>query len=393
MKRINIITAYFPPYGSAGANRLHSFSKTLHSSDFDVEVTAPFFWDKETNSLDFGSITKFTKFVGTNSPRHSCLLRRFWDEWKIASRLIAKANVRPADFTLLTSPYLAFLLLSVFRRVNGKLIIDVRDLTWEYMKSKNLIAKVLLRVLKFWSLTALKGADLVIVTNDAEYDHLRPHLLPKRLIKIANGIELDFLSNLRTQNSKKSKIGSKEEQNVFPQILYAGTLGKAQGIEILIELACLTDQYSVKILGAGPSFKRIESFVEKQNLGTVTLQKTVSRNAMPAVYSACDILFLRLVPGFETAVPSKIYEYLGAARPIVYMGQETDSAWRVLKKYKETFLVVNEEITELLSVLQKVQKIGPLDIDERHAGLANVTREHSAKILVRCLEERYTTLG
>ena len=57
----------FSPYGSAGANRLHSFSKTLHSSDFDIEVTAPFFWDKETNSLDFGSTTKFTKFVGTNS--------------------------------------------------------------------------------------------------------------------------------------------------------------------------------------------------------------------------------------------------------------------------------------------------------------------------------------
>ena len=66
------------------------------------------------------------------------------------------------------------------------------------------------------------------MTNDAEYDHLRPHLLPKRLIKIANGVERDFLSNLRKENSKKSKIGFKGEQKPSPQILYAVLLSQAR---------------------------------------------------------------------------------------------------------------------------------------------------------------------
>jgi len=105
------------------------------------------------------------------------------------------------------------------------------------------------------------------------------------------------------------------------RVAYAGTLGLAQGVGILIEAAVLagSDAVRVTIAGGGAELEQMRALVDRLRATNVRLAGLVSPEEVPCLYACHDagVVLLRDRPLFESALPTKLFEILAARRPAV----------------------------------------------------------------------------
>ena len=104
--------------------------------------------------------------------------------------------------------------------------------------------------------------------------------------------------------------------------LYAGTHGLAQGLTTLLDAAeRLQDQADIQIvlIGDGATKQDLVAQAKQRNLTNVVFLEPLPHDQMPRLLAAADVCLIPLkkLPLFEGALPSKIYEAMASARPIV----------------------------------------------------------------------------
>jgi glycosyltransferase involved in cell wall biosynthesis len=105
------------------------------------------------------------------------------------------------------------------------------------------------------------------------------------------------------------------------RVLYAGTLGIAQGINVLLEAAAIAGPEVVQltIAGDGPDAELLRTMVRTEHLENVRLLGSVSPTGIPALYESVDaaVVPLRDLRIFSGALPTKLFEGLAAGRPVI----------------------------------------------------------------------------
>ncbi len=100
-------------------------------------------------------------------------------------------------------------------------------------------------------------------------------------------------------------------------MLYAGTLGMAQGVQTLVDAAALAGPETVEltIVGDGPDRAALGAL----RLPHVHVHRAVAAADVPGLYAQCDVgaVILRDRPIFAGALPTKLFEVLAAGRPCV----------------------------------------------------------------------------
>lgn len=377
--RMAILTCYFPPENSAGANRLVSFARALKGSGIETKVIALTKANPPDLAPDFVDLKEYTNWVYTKDKKYSSFLRRFISEWKSASLLFGALDLKNYDFVLITSPFLSLLLLAGMKVPSQKLVVDIRDLTWEYKISRKPYVIFAQKILAFWATYAIKKARLVTASTPAEYQYLKRFVPSDRLIQISNGIESSVIDHFRF---RKPRANADKQFSHAVTLLYAGTLGAAQGVSILIEVAKIAPSVKFVVIGDGHERQSMVDRVSMEGLANVTILGPISRENVLKAYSDADILFLRLGVGFETAIPSKAYEYLSTFRPIIYMGSTTDAAWGLLKEFSGTFRAEDGDPKSLVDQISAALVPGALDVELNRTRIANYTRESQAEKLV-----------
>jgi colanic acid biosynthesis glycosyl transferase WcaI len=103
------------------------------------------------------------------------------------------------------------------------------------------------------------------------------------------------------------------------RVLYAGTLGIAQGVGILLRAAALAgpEVVEVVIAGEGPDGDTLKE--RARELANVELLGAVPAARIPALYEGIDagVVPLRDLPIFRGALPTKLFEALAAGRPAI----------------------------------------------------------------------------
>jgi hypothetical protein len=115
--------------------------------------------------------------------------------------------------------------------------------------------------------------------------------------------------------------GSRGDPGGPLRLLYAGTVGLAQGLETLVEASRLAGPEIVRttIAGSGAEVESVRSLVRELRLTNVELLAPVPAGAVPALYAAADagVVLLRDLPIFEGALPTKLFEVMAASKPVV----------------------------------------------------------------------------
>lgn len=105
------------------------------------------------------------------------------------------------------------------------------------------------------------------------------------------------------------------------QLLYAGTLGLAQGLDVLVRASRFAGPGVVQttIAGGGADGPRLASLIREESATNVKLLGTVSPSEVPGLYAAADVaaVLLKDLEIFAAALPTKLLEAMAAARPVV----------------------------------------------------------------------------
>lgn len=278
---------------------------------------------------------------------------------------------------------------------HARLIYDVRDI-WpdialemdEFTKSS-----IYYKIFRFIRDFMLKHADLITAVSDGKVSKLKEYAPRKRVVKISNGFDVNFLQN-QVDPDLYEKIYSQEKF----VCVYTGNLGLAQGLRQLLYLAEKAKEDNLDAIfwlyGMGAEEQELRDYVRTEQLDNVFFGGKISNKDIYSVLKAADLSFVPLVnKNLKDSIPTKIYEALGVGCPVL-LAAEGDAA-SVLLEAKLGIAVQPNQMEELWDAfLQLYHRKGQMERLKDYASKlmqSNYSIQYSAQLLVKeitgmCLE-------
>ncbi|HOI12512.1 MAG TPA: glycosyltransferase [Methanoculleus sp.] len=159
-------------------------------------------------------------------------------------------------------------------------------------------------------------ATLLVSVNPSMWEHIQQmyHLAEKPVIFVPHGFEEEFFTHHPAPYSPA--------EGRF-NICYIGALTKNRGIDLLVDsCSILWGSYPwIRLYLFGPYGPGIPDDLEKTiETSDFIVRKELSRDAIPVALTVMDLLVLPYDPGeqyLNLTSPTKIFEYIGAAKPIL----------------------------------------------------------------------------
>lgn len=324
--KIVFFTFYFPPDIGAGAFRSVAFSKSLKRKLKDDDkvhvITAhPNRYKAHRVKAKDIEIDEMITIHRINVPAHSGTMfsqaYTFCVFFFYAFNLCRK--LKP-DFLIGTSSRLMTAILTWISAsfLKKRYFIDMRDIFSETISDifmqKNrmigLIIKYIFLKLERWILSSAAGVNVVSGGFIKYFE--KNGIDTSNWFFFPNGVDEDFVDFPMHDIEQKKKVKT---------ILYAGNIGKGQGLEKIIpDIAkSLGSEYLIKIIGDGGAISILKESLKKENVKNIQLLPPVGRLELTQYYLEADVLFLHLnnIPAFKRVLPSKIFEYAALGKPII----------------------------------------------------------------------------
>jgi colanic acid biosynthesis glycosyl transferase WcaI len=221
-------------------------------------------------------------------------------------------------YNLVTLGPSAFLLRSLF---GSKVIIDVQDIWPEsVINSQMLQNNLLLKIISWVCRWVYSSVDRIAVLSPGfKSELIRRGILPAKIEVIYNWCnEASIRKDLAPPDSGKDF----DTSDKFV-VLFAGTMGLAQGLDTLLKCAeiCRTKLPDVQfvLIGGGVDRQRLQQMTVEMKLDNVTFLPPRTIEAMGEIYAMADVLLVHLkdYPIFRITVPSKTQAYLYMGKPII----------------------------------------------------------------------------
>ncbi len=329
---IAIITSYPCPHDSATSNRVLSFASALNKSHNETTIICPNTKNKKDIPLDLN----FT-FVKTLAGSPKNIFVRAVFEFINAVRLCK--NIRKNTSRIVITIPSPLLILILVVAPNAKIIVDIRDNIFGYLKAQtklNTLLFVITLVEKVFNFL-LKKAYLIIVTNEFEQSYFKKLGISTVIIKNGlDGQKFKILSNIECSN----------HCDTYTKILYYGNIGQAQGLAPVILAAAENPKIELRLIGSGKLFSSLEKLINKKEIRNVTLIKHKPWGEILIEIEKADILLGCLSAAFVSAIPSKIFEYVSTGKPSLFYFPE-GAASEVAKKFPSAFHFDYHEVSML----------------------------------------------
>ena len=330
--RILVIHQQFLRRGAPGGSRFNDLSRQWRSAGHDVDVVASSVhyasgsgaearWPWSRDEQDGARVTRTWALSHTSGrfARRAGSMVAYAGLGTLAASL---QRSRP-DVVIASSPTLAAFLpgLVAASRWRCRLVLEVRDLWPESVVALGGIdpGGLAARVAYGFEEGAYEQADLVVALTPGIRDRLvKRRVVPSdRCVVIPNGVDLGAIPRVER--------GSMREQLGFTDrfvAVYAGAHGVANGLEQLIDAACLLRDHPEVLLlaiGDGPQRERLRRETEKRGLQNLRWLPAMARDELFRHLVAADagIVSLHDTPTFQTVYPNKMFDYMAASIPVV----------------------------------------------------------------------------
>jgi glycosyltransferase involved in cell wall biosynthesis len=347
MKIINLLCTHFPPENTAASERLLALVKAIAE---DVQVNVFSLTEKgcgipEASPIGHDNVA--VHYVFQSSGTSSSLLLRAVKEIYYAMRLSVTARERSkADIWLISIPYM-FLLPVAVLFCPCRLIVDVRDIVWGYLPESSVSQRFLKSILRNVMQYCLKLADKVVVTNEHEQDYFKDVGLSPTLI--SNG-----LASKRFELISTIQFPEYEPESSGPlTITYAGNVGKAQSFESIVSVMSSTSGVFFNLIGSGNCFQSVCQMVENSGAKNVKMPGKISWEELQHYYQSTHVFFVSLAPGYETAMPSKLYECVASGIPVLFEG--AGCAAEFLRNFENAMIVSPGNQAEMKSAIEALK--------------------------------------
>lgn len=337
MTRVLLLTHYYPPELGAAQTRLSETVRGLRRLGMRVSVAAPIphypagvvptgylWWRPRRESIEGVPIWRLPVL-----PRGG---DRFLD--RIASQasfaLTAMSTVHLArrhDVILVESPPL-FLAASgrmIARAAGRAYVLHVADpwpdfpIAMGYLRGRT-ARDLAFRLERF----AYEGASAITTVTPGLVELLAAK--PgggEKVVLVPNAVDVDRFAAAPDRATARSLLGWSPEAFT---IVYAGTLGAAQGMRTVIDAATLIDgQVSIRLIGDGVERAKMEAYARSRGGGGVSFHAPMARDDVPLALAAADagLVMLRDGPLYEMSLPTKLVEAMASGRAVIVSAQGT----------------------------------------------------------------------
>ena len=320
---IVLVTQFFPPETAAGARRVGALADALSdTASLTVVTLYPSYPDPSAHVWEADSFEYEVVRAGTFAPHNPSLVVRAIGEIGFAARLALRALRTRPDVVVASSPsmFLGPMCLVVSWFTGAKFVWDLRDLTWEYAvdqaggRNSRRLARVIAALMWF----VARRASLILAATDGIRTALEAHgKSPSRIHVAYNRPSREILAHFTDANGVVPN-------GVPARVLYAGVIGRNQALEILLRVAQRVPEVEFALAGDGPERAMLEQSARDMGLSNLRFLGYVDEPDLPSLYSSAQVLFAqtRDTPSLRRdSVPSKLFEYMSARRPIVYAGR------------------------------------------------------------------------
>lgn len=181
-------------------------------------------------------------------------------------------------------------------------------------------SSLVIRLLEKIEMFLYRRADrIVAVTHSFKTELIARGLDGEKIDVVINGVDLSKYSPGKSQNSELAHQHDLTDKFV---VGYIGTHGMAHALDKVLDAAeRLKSNDSVRFLfvGGGAERANLERLALDRGLSNVVMMPRQPKEAMPSVWSLCDIslVSLRNTPLFTKVIPSKIFESMGMGLPMI----------------------------------------------------------------------------
>jgi glycosyltransferase involved in cell wall biosynthesis len=384
--RVILLTHYYPPEVGAPQARLSALARGLSRRGVEVTVHTGFphypdgviqppYRNRPWSSLDEDGV-RVVRSAIYPAPNRG-FGRRIANHASFAlSALAAGPAAGPADAVIVETPplLLAGSAIAYSRGKRAALLVNVSD-----MWPDSAVA-----------LGTLRRPRMVSAARALEHACYRA---AAAIVCPTRGIER-ALDGLEEATGKVHRIPPSVDPELFPaspprhngafKVLYAGTVGMSQGVGTLVDAAELLNErpkVEIVIAGDGAEGPELRRRLAEGRLANVTMLGRVPHERIPELYAEADaaVVLLRDKPLFEGALPTKMFEAMSAARPLVLSA--AGEAATLVREAACGVVVPPERPNELATALNDLardrERAGELGAAGREAVVERYSRERA----------------
>lgn len=251
-------------------------------------------------------------------------LKRAWNSLSFAltASLLGPFLLRRADvvhvYDLLITAALPGWWLSRLWRV--PLTVEVHDMWPEALQASGMTtSKLLLRIVEGLANFVYHSATVIrVVTESFRWNLIHKGTPAAKIQVIPDWVD----TNLYSPQDVDSNLSTQLELSQRFNVVFAGSIGLAQGLETVIEAAALLHdlpEVQFVLVGDGVELPNLQRLTHRRKLKNVRFLGRYPSEKMASLYALAQVLLihLRSDPLFEMWVPHKTYAYMASGRPVL----------------------------------------------------------------------------
>ena len=346
--RITIVYRYFwpdtPPYATMLreiATRLAGDGHTVRVLTAQPSYGAGARLARQPKFATFGSgvtVNRCPLLPGTTLPLVGKLVNLanwfwflLWAYFKIAWRFNSQSRKTDLIWTASILPVVqAWMFCRLAKRHGIAFLYHIQDIYPEAEKGRlwRMLAPLLLKL----DNQTLRAADQVVTLSGDMVQTLKS--------RQPQPVELAIINNFSISEApqKPAKPEPAPEKKPPTRLLFAGNIGRFQGLEVLVDAMQLLESaypgIELHFLGHGRSKAKLQSLVRERGQKTVHFHDFIAASEVNAFMSEFDIGIVSIVPHMlSVAFPSKVFTYLEAGLPILAIADQDSSLEKMLLRH------------------------------------------------------------
>jgi glycosyltransferase involved in cell wall biosynthesis len=337
--RIAYHVQQFPPEVGAGPARVTEMARRWRAAGAEVTVLTGVPSQRIPSAVESDARRQRTRLFSSETFEGARVLRSWQYRQRrggflgtivnnaslmVTSALHGLLRLPPADVLIASTPpllvHLSGATIAMARRI--PLVLEIRDLWVDYLvgmgvlREGQLVTRVLFG-LERWLLA--RAAAVVVISESFRRRAIAKGVPADRVHVIPNGVDVDHYRPAQ----EPAPLAAMERRPGEFLVGYMGTFGAGQGLEAVVRaaeiLAVEDPAVRVVFVGDGPRRDGLVRQVATLGLRNISVHGAVTRDRTRAFYNACDACLVPLanIPVFQETIPSKIFEVMACARPVV----------------------------------------------------------------------------
>ena len=361
-KRIVIISEVFYPSTTTTAHIMTDVADSL-SRQFDVEVitTGSLYDSTNDNAHNIANEEKsypIKRIKGSGYDKNNILSRicgLVTTSFRLISRVIK--DVKKNDNVLIvTNPAPLLLLIALLRKIKGfNLTILVHDVFPENTIAAGLIKSdknILYRFFRLIFNKAYSSADnLILLGRDMT------EVMGRKIAGKKNPPSITIIENWADPITDEMLKERNPDVTDNVKILYAGNVGRVQGLESFIDVVNQARNPIVRFTmrGDGANAEEIKTKLDAGSYPHIAFEGKFARSEQFDILSDCDLSLVTLSEGmYGLGVPSKSYNIMEAGKPILFIGDPDSEIALMVKEHDIGYCFTAEDQESVIDWLSRL---------------------------------------